>query len=357
MATPALVLLVVVALTASTVFGCVQAADGVTMANVGGGTVVDEQPLHIVPAYNGTGPLTNIDHIDNRTWASVEGMLRHEDFVSYATHIANGTAWERQRAREHISAYNIETKIGRDIDAYEISALATKKGLLIGTASNHTTPQKRFYEWAFEKYNISDSVGLIDQRLTAMMEKNDLKYVPELVGLVDSMTDGGGVPGDLNSQDVEFWSKVRVSVYCELEPSCDWSSLEAAMNRTDRILPIVTYGRHIATIYILYKPCYAAIPTCSEFKDNIGNGIQSQEIPSPVNHIRDPLIEVTLTNYGLDYDDVVATAKIFYPPPGSNTVVVHDDDGYVNDSGYLRNPHERSQAAVGILFTSYSYAR
>ncbi len=325
--------------------------DGVTSAGEGGARV---PPPSATAPPNSTSPLANIDRIDNRTWAaSPQDAIRHENFKSYVEHLAGGSVWNQQRGKEYIAAYNAETEIGRYVNAHEIAALAAKKNVLGGTA-DHTPQQEKFYRWAFERYEVPDSTGSIDQRLADLVGEDKLSLVPRLAAPVNAMIDAGGVPEEVNVEDLDFWTKTRWAEYCNLTPGCDWD-VESMTDRSSGVTPVTTYGRHIATIHLTYEPCYATIPTCCDFERNIGSGIKSLVFPSRY-HIQDPLIHVTLTNYGQDYDHVVATAQLTGPGLTSNTVVVYDDDGYVNGEGYLRNQNARSESHVETTFRSYSYA-
>lgn len=304
---------------------------------------------------NSTSTPANVDRIDNRTWASSpQDAIRHDNFESYVKYLAGSNVWNQQRSKEYIAAYNVETEIGRYVNAYEIASLAAKIDVLAGTA-NHTPQQEKFYRWAFEKYTVPNSTELINQRLTDIVGSDKLHHVPRLAAPVDSMVNAGGVPEDVDVEDGEFWSKTRLAEYCMLASDCDLD-VWAMTDRPGGVTPVTTYGRHTATIHLVYEPCSATMPSCSDFERNIGSGIQSQAFPSQKVHIQDPLIFVRLTNYGHVYDRVVATAQLTGPGHFSNTVTVYDDDGYVNDSGYLRNQNARSESAVYVTFKSYSYA-
>lgn len=330
-------------------------AGGVTSAGTGDGGAARVLPPSAAASTNSTSPLTNTDHIDERTWAtSPQDATRHENFKLYAEHLAEGSVWNQQRGKEYIAAYNAETEIGRYVNAHEIAALVAKKNVLEGTA-DHTPQQEKFYRWAFERYAVPNSTMSINQRLADLVGEDNLRHVPRLVAPVDAMVDAGGVPEEVNVEDLDFWTKTRWAEYCNLTPGCDWD-VESMTDRSSGVTPVTTYGRHIATIHLTYEPCYATMPSCLDFERNIGGGIQSRNFPSEY-HIQDPLIHVTLTNYGLDYDHVVATAQLTGPGHTSNVVTVYDDDGYVNDEGYLRNQNARSESHVETTFRSYSYTR
>lgn len=304
---------------------------------------------------NSTTPLTNVDRIDNRTWASSpHDAILHDNFMSYAQYLVEGNVWNQQRGKEYIAAYNVETVIGRYVNAHEIAALATKIDVLAGTA-NHTSQQVKFYRWAFEEYAVPNSTELINQRLTDIVGSDNLRHVPRLVAPVNSMVNAGGVPEDVDNEDGEFWSRTRLAEYCMLASDCDLD-VWAMTDRLGGVAPVTTYGLHTATTHIVYEPCNATVPSCYDFEYNAVGGIESQEFPSKKGHIQDPLIFVRLTNYGHDYDRVVATAQLTGPGHYSNTVTVDDDDGYVNDSGHLRNQNARSESDVYTTFESFSYA-
>ena len=329
-------------------------AGGVTSAGTGDGGAARVLPPSAAASTNSTSPLTNTDHIDERTWAtSPQDATRHENFKLYAEHLAEGSVWNQQRGKEYIAAYNAETEIGRYVNAHEIAALVAKKNVLEGTA-DHTPQQEKFYRWAFERYAVPNSTVSINQRLADLVGEDNLLHVPRLVAPVDAMVDAGGVPEEVDIKDGEFWSKTRLAEYCRLTPSCDWD-IDLMTDRLGRLTPVMTYGFHIASIHLVYEPCEASVPSCLDFKPNVGSGTESQEIRSRRHHIQDPSIFVRLTNYGVDYDRVVARAQITGPGHTSNVVTVYDDDGYVNDYGHLRNQNARAESAVYTTFTSYSF--
>lgn len=344
---PLLVASVLIVMVAST---GAHPVDGVTSAGEGGARVL---PPSATAPPNSTSPLANIDRVDNRTWAaSPQDAIRHENFKSYVEHLAGGSVWNQQRGKEYIAAYNAETEIGRYVNAHEIAALVAKKSVLDGTA-DHTPQQEKFYGWAFERYEVPNSTGPIDQRLADLVGEDKLRHVPRLVAPVNAMIDAGGVPEGVDIEDGEFWSKIRLDEYCRLTPGCDWG-IDSMTDRFGRVTPVMTYGFHVASIHLVYEPCEASVPSCFDFEPNAGSGTESQQTRSKRYHIQDPSIFVRLTNYGVDYDRVVARAQITGPGHTSNVVTAYDD-GYVNDYGHLRNQNARAESTVYTTFTSYSF--
>ena len=99
------------------------------------------------------------DKVLERNWSNTDKQLKNdakfraysvEDFSSY-------NDWTERLQQENIRNYNIETKIGHEVDGYELVALFAKKDIL--TNQYQPTETERFVnDWAFTVYDLPNNV-------------------------------------------------------------------------------------------------------------------------------------------------------------------------------------------------------
>jgi len=293
--------------------------------------------------------------LSERSWLkTVDDNKKHIDFVSYVTYDIPDNGWNKVMLKENIRNYNIETKIGHNIDGYEIVALVTQKEIMSGKY-NPSKAQAKLHQWiSTQSYNVPQSISEIDDRLEDIVGKNHIGLVKQLVMSINKMTDFGNVGEEIHSKAPEFWNKVGNLALCDFIPDCGQKMFDGIQDSENKITFVTTYGNHIATIYITYDKCTATIQTCDVFDYNSGTGIITQEIPSPDTHIQDYWIYVSMTNYGTDYDNVWIESQVTESLLGG-TVAGFDNDGYVTKTGNLYNPNASSESAPTIEFRSKSY--
>ena len=293
--------------------------------------------------------------VQDRTWATNQiQKTQHENFLSYVNAKLDDNQWNKDMQRENINNYNLETRIGVDVDGYELSTLFAQLEKING-AYKPTKELKKLHEWTFIKYDIPDHKNAVLERISKITNNQDIEIVKQLVNSTNTMTNYGNVEVEIHQIDPEFWSLVGNTKLCELEKDCDLATLNKIAGQSADITPVTTYKKHTSTIYIIYKPCETSTKTCTEFVYNIGTGPKTVDIAGP-NHVQDKTIYVSMTGWTSSPDHIIVVAKITGPVKGGSVTGV-DDDGYVTKTGYLINPNARAESRAEIGFISYAYSQ
>lgn len=192
-----------------------------------------------------TGDMGSVGNtgVENRTWAITEQEIQeHREIVSYAVNELPDNHWNKIVKAENIRNYNLETKIGLNVDGYELSALFAALEMK-NSNYNPSIPVAKMHEWAFLTYDIPDTKPEIQKRITAITNDADSTTVKELVGSVNKLVSYGAVSVELQSIDPEFWGMIPVRILCENDEYCDATTLGMDKSRGDA-MPVANYNFH-----------------------------------------------------------------------------------------------------------------
>lgn len=290
--------------------------------------------------------------VENRSW----GQEKHQIFLAFAEHKMPDNKWNKQMLKENIKNYNIETKIGHDVDGYELVALDVQEQKLQGKY-NPSLAQKKLHEYVLTMYDIPDNKKDIKDRIVKIAGQNHYGHAKQLADSLNRMADMGIVGNDVHEKDVEFWNSVAVLSFCELSRECPAGMMASSINEiyninTASIIPVVSYASHYATINIQYQSCETSKDTCYIFKGNGGSGYESKKIPGP-GHVADRYLRADMTNYSSTGDLIFVMGQVTGEVAGSPRSL-SSNDGYATGTVYLYNPNYRAESNPTITLTSYA---
>ena len=292
------------------------------------------------------------EFVESRAW----GIEKHQVFEAFAEHKMPDNKWNKLMLKENIKNYNIETKIGHDVDGYELVALDVQEQKL-QNKYNPSLVQEKLHEYVLTVYDVPDNKKDIKDRIIEITGQNHYGHAKQLADSLNRMAEMGIVGNEVHEKDVEFWNNVAVLSFCELTSECPAGMVASANNEvyninTVSIIPVVSYASHYATINVQYQSCETSKDTCYIFGGNGGSGYESIEFFGP-GHVADKYLRSDMTNYSSAGGTVVAIGQVTGEVAGSPRIV-SDDDGYVTDTVYLYNPNARAESNPTITLTSYA---
>lgn len=296
---------------------------------------------------------TNSDEVtENRTW----GLEKHQIFLAFAEHDMPDNKWNEQMLKENIKNYNIETKIGHDVDGYALVALDVQQQKLQNTY-NPSLAQEKLHEYLLSVYDVPDTKKDIKASVIEITGQTHYGHGKQLADSLNRMADMGIVSNDVHEKDVEFWNNIAVLSYCDLSNECPAAMVATINNEvndisTASIIQVSGYTSHVATINIQYQSCETSAQTCYIFKANIGSGYISYEFPGP-GHVGDYYLRSDMTNWSGAGGIVFVMGQVTGSLTGSAQYLL-DDDGYVTGTKYLYNPNARVWSSPSVTLTSYA---
>ena len=290
--------------------------------------------------------------VEDRAW----GQEKHNIFKAFAEHEMPDNKWNKQMLKENIKNYNIETKIGHDVDGYALVALDAQEQIL-KNKYNPSIAQEKLHEYLFTIYDLPSDESAIKDRVIEIVGQQNYGHAKQLSDSLNRMADMGIVGDDVHRIDSEFWRNIAVLSFCDLTDECPAGMVTQANNEvydinTATIRPVVNYATHFATINIQYQSCETSEDTCYEFSSNNGSGYIVDEVPGP-SHVGDSYLKSDMTNYSSAGGVVFAMGQVTFSATGS-AQSIDDDDGYVSGTKYLHNPDAWKWNQPTVTFTSYA---
>ena len=260
----------------------------------------------------------------------------HKSFKEYVNLDRDDNAWNNAMIKHQIRNYNIETKMGGDVDGYEILALHAQKQLMKNKQPSLAT--EKLFEWVLAKYDVPTNKKDIKAKLTELVGKENLGDARKLAKSMINLAEMGAVSSDIHKIDPAFWNTIAIESYCDLTGDCNSSKGTTNVSYTENAtIQNTAYVQHYASIYIEYEYCEAAGTECIEMIYRTPSGNHVEDISAP-GHIGDAYIYVSMTNWSPSGDDVLVRAQVTSPISGT-VLVGTDDDGYVSKSGNISHPN------------------
>ena len=170
-------------------------------------------------------PVGTVDEVNNRLWTNTtEQIQEHDNFMAFVDSDIQDNYYNNEQMDASITAYNLVTEIGKDVDGYELAALVAKKQIL-DDIYNPTTPERKMHEWAFFMYDIPNNSTAINIRISTITNNADTDLVNRLVDSIHRLVNIGSVSNELEETDPQYWFLLGVKNTCENDPNCDVSML------------------------------------------------------------------------------------------------------------------------------------
>lgn len=274
----------------------------------------------------------------------------HRTFQEYIDLPREDNAWNKAMIKQTIRNYNIETKMGDDVDGYEILALHAQKQIMKNKQPSLAT--EKLFEWVLAKYDVPDNKKDIKSKLTDLVGKENVGDAKKLAKSIVRLAELGVVSVEIHQADPIFWNAIITDSYCDMTDNCgpQTGTLSNVMFNEASIVN-VGYVDHFASIVVIYEYCEAAGIECTEFRTHNGSSSYTTNIGAP-GHIGDPYLYVYLTVLS-DGDNVYASAQITSPTSGTKRVA-SDDDGYAYNNGNISNPSYGAWTLPNVEFVSYA---
>lgn len=290
--------------------------------------------------------------VNDRTF----GQEKHNIFKSFAEHEFVDNKWNKQMLKENIKNYNIETKIGHDVDGYELVALDAQDQIL-KNKYNPTIAEQKLHEYLFTVYDLPTDSKAIKDRTIEIVGQNHLGHAKQLADSLNRMSNMGIISDDVHRVDADFWRNIAVLSFCDLTDECPAGMVTDVNGElygfdTSTIRPVVNYASHVATINIQYQQCETSQQTCYEFSSNVGSGYEVDDVPGP-SHVGDYYLKSDMTCWSSAGGQVFAQGKVTASLSGSAQYII-DDDGYVSGTKYLYNPNAAVESQPTVTFSSYA---
>ena len=309
----------------------------------------------ILPAsviQNVSAELISDEIVEERLWGQDKDKL----FRAFAEHKMADNEWNKQMLKENIKNYNIETKIGQDIDGYELVALDAQEQILKNKYAP-TIAEEKLHEYLFTIYDLPSTEEAIHDRIIGIVGQNHFAHAKQLADSLNRMANMGIIGDDVHKMDSEFWRNIAVLSFCDLTDKCPAGMVSQVNSElygidTASIRQVVNYATHTATINIQYQSCETSEDTCYEFSSNFGSTYISDEVPGP-SHVGDYYLKSDMTNYSSAGGVVFAMGQVTDSLTGGSQYI-QDDDGYVSGTKYLYNPNAATWSQPIVTFTSYA---
>ena len=280
--------------------------------------------------------------------------VNHKTFQEYVDLPREDNAWNSAMIKENIKNYNIESKIGHDVDGYELLALDVQEQKL-QNKYNPSLAEEKLHEWVLANYELPNDKKSIKDSIVSIAGQNHLGHAKQVADSLNRLANLGVVSPDIHRADSTFWDAVIYDSYCELNGDCNSTSPELSfVSFTNPTIQRVAYVNHVATIYVVYDHCGTTGQTCSEFKSHSGSGIKTTNFAPPGNaHVADASIYTSLTSWSDVGDNVSARAQVTSPVAGTVHLAT-DDDGYVSSVKNITHPNYYANSIPNIEFKSYA---
>ena len=275
-------------------------------------------------------------------------LVNHNVFQSYVDLPREDNAWNNVMIKENIKNYNIESKIGHDVDGYELLALHAQEQILQKNY-NPSLVEEKLYDWAISQYDLPNDKKGIQDRIIEVVDQNHLGHAKQIADSLVRLAELGVVSPDIHKADPSFWDAVIFDSYCSMTTDCGQKENPLwLVSYNDAPITRVAYVNHVATINATYEYCNTSGNTCNTFKTHNGSGqLETNFNPPNDYHIGDPYIYVSMTNWSNAGDNVYTKAQVTWPTAGT-ALIGTDNDGYVSKNGNLSNPSSGSWTIPNI---------
>ncbi len=228
------------------------------------------------------GPVGKVNEIHPRSWANTTEMIEnHENYVRFMTHEMQDNFFNNEQKEASIIAYNIETEIGKDVNAYELVSLNAKLQIINDTY-NPTESERKLHEWIFVLYDLPEKKSEIKQRIVFITNNADSKTVNELISAINRLINIGAVTYEISDMDPDYWFGLGAKATCEHDPNCDMSILQGFNEWEEpQLVPVTNYGFHWGYISVDYRSCQGDMDQCRKSHHQSGTGIISENFNSP----------------------------------------------------------------------------